>query len=82
MKTTLAFAAGFAAGWVARGAFDTSKPATVQVVAFVLDSVARVRRASAIELERLEDLIAEARDLVARRRAARDVGADGAGQAA
>ncbi len=77
MKSTLAFAAGFAAGWVVRSAIDTSKPATVQVVAFVLDSVARVRRVTAIELERFEDLVAEARDLVARRRAARDADADG-----
>jgi len=67
MKSTLAFAAGFAAGWLTRGAVDPSKPATVQVAAFVLDSVARIRRAVAIELERLEDFVAEARDVAARR---------------
>ena len=83
MRTPLVFAAGFVAGWVTRGTVDPAKSATVQIVAFGLDVVARVKRALAIERERFEDLVAEARDEVTRRRAARaqpdeDLGADAA----
>jgi hypothetical protein len=70
MMSTLAFAAGFAAGWLSRSAIG-SKSALVQIVALGLDGVARVKRAAAIEREHLEDLMAEARDVVARRRAER-----------
>jgi hypothetical protein len=75
MRSTLIFAAGFAAGWLGRGALDPSKSATVQIVAFALDSVARIKRLLAIERERFEDMVAEAHDTVARRRAARSGGA-------
>ncbi len=71
MMSTLAFAAGFAAGWLSRSAIDGPKSAVVQIVALGLDGVARVKRAAAIEREQLEDLVAEARDMVARRRAER-----------
>lgn len=67
MRTPLVFAAGFVAGWVTRGTVDPAKSATVQIVAFGLDVVARVKRALAIERERFEDLVAEARDEVSRR---------------
>jgi hypothetical protein len=68
MKGTLAFAVGFATGWLTRSTLDAAKPATVQIVAFGLDVAGRVKRALAIEREQLEDLIAEAQDAVARRR--------------
>lgn len=71
MRTPFAFVAGFVAGWLTRGTIDPAKSATVQIVAFGIDVVARVKRALAIERERFEDLVAEARDEAARRRAAR-----------
>ena len=71
MRTPLAFVAGFVAGWVSRSTVDPAKSATVQIVAFGLDVVARVKRMLAIERERFEDLVAEASDKAARRRAAR-----------
>ncbi len=71
MTRTLAFVAGFAGGWAARSAIDSSRPALVQIAAFGLDVVGRVKRALAIEREQFEDLVAEARDLAGRRRAER-----------
>lgn len=68
---TLAFAAGFAAGWLARSTLASSKSGLVHLAALGLDTVARVQRAVAIEREQLEDMVAEARDLAARRRAKR-----------
>jgi hypothetical protein len=71
MMNMLAFAAGFAAGWLARSGVDSSKSAVIEVAALSLDTVARIKRALAIEREQFEDLVAEARDLAARRRAKR-----------
>jgi hypothetical protein len=79
MKSTLIFAAGFGAGWLGRSMFESSKSAAVEVIAFALDTVERLRRALAIEREQLEDIVAEAHDAVARRRTAR---ADKASQTA
>jgi hypothetical protein len=70
MGTPLAFVAGFVAGWVTRSTVDPAKSTTVQIVAFGIDVIARVKRMLAIERERFEDLVAEASDQVARRRAA------------
>jgi hypothetical protein len=71
MKNALIFAAGFGAGWLTRSTFESSKAAAVEVIAFGLDALARIRRGLAIEREQLEDIVAEAQDAVARRRAAR-----------
>jgi hypothetical protein len=71
MMNMLAFAAGFAAGWLARSATASSKSAVIEVTALGLDTVERVKRALAIEREQFEDMVAEARDLAARRRAKR-----------
>jgi hypothetical protein len=71
MMSTLAFAAGFAAGWITRGSMASSRSAVVELLAFALDTMERARRALAIEIERLEDIAAEAHDAVARRRAER-----------
>jgi hypothetical protein len=71
MMSTLAFAAGFAAGWITRGKLDSSRSVVVQILAFVLDTTERAKRALAIEIERLEDIAAEAQDAVTRRRAKR-----------
>jgi hypothetical protein len=71
MKTTLAFAAGFAAGWLSRAAASSSQGAAVTLLAFVMDATERLRRRATIERERLDDLVAEARAHVSARRAAR-----------
>jgi hypothetical protein len=71
MMSTLAFAAGFAAGWITRSRIDSSRSVVVQILAFALDTTERAKRALAIEIERLEDIAAEAHDAVARRRAER-----------
>ncbi len=72
MKTALAFAAGFAAGWLTRSTLDPSRSAAAQVVSMALDAAARIKRAVAIEREQLEDLVAEAREAAARRQAERE----------
>ena len=71
MRSAIAFAAGFAAGWLTRSTMEGSRSATVQLVALWLDVVERIKRTVAIEREHLEDVVAEAQDAVARRRAAR-----------
>jgi hypothetical protein len=71
MKSTLAFAAGFATGWITRGGIDSSRSVLVEILAFALDAIERAKRGLAIEIERMEDIAAEARDAVARRRAGR-----------
>jgi hypothetical protein len=73
MISALAFAAGFAAGWMTRSSLDASRSATVQLVAFALDTMTRIKRALAIEREQLEDLVAEAQEAAARRQAERAV---------
>jgi hypothetical protein len=70
MKNALIFAAGFGAGWLTRSAFQSSKAATVELLAFGLEALARIKRGLAIEREELEDIVAEAHDAVLRRRAA------------
>jgi hypothetical protein len=55
------FALGFAAGWVARGKTESSRAATLGMVASVFAAIERVKRAVAIERDHLEDLVAEAR---------------------
>jgi hypothetical protein len=73
MISALAFAAGFAAGWITRSSLDASRSASVQLVAFGLETIARIKRALAIEREQLEDLVAEAQEAAARRHAERGV---------
>ena len=55
------FALGFAAGWVARGTTESSRAATLAVIASMLATIERIKRAVAIEKDHLEDLIAEVR---------------------
>jgi hypothetical protein len=61
MKGTFAFTAGFAAGWLARSTVASSRAATVDLAAFALDAVDRLKRIVLIERERLDDVVAEAR---------------------
>jgi hypothetical protein len=71
MKSTLVFVAGFAAGWLSRGAVASSEGAAATLLAFVMDTTEQLRRRLAIERERFDDLVAEARAQVTARRAAR-----------
>ncbi len=71
MKSTVVFTAGFATGWLARSAVDSSQGAAVTLLAFLMDTMERVKRLTAIERERLDDLMAEARAQVNARKAAR-----------
>jgi hypothetical protein len=75
------FALGFTAGWVARGTTGTSRSAALTILAAALAAIDRIKRAAAIEKDRLEDLVAEARAradvLVDEDRAARARGTNG-----
>ena len=61
MKTAASFAAGFATGWVVRSTVDSSHEAVVRLVALCYDAIERGRRIVALERERVDDLVAEAR---------------------
>jgi hypothetical protein len=55
------FLVGFASGWMTRSAVDSSRELAVSVMATAYATWERVRRAVAVERERMEDLVAEAR---------------------
>ena len=61
MTHLLAYAAGFASGWVVRGTIDSSRGVVVGALSAVYGIVDRTKRFVAIEREQLEDLMAEAR---------------------
>jgi hypothetical protein len=53
------FVAGFASGWVARSAVESSHDLAVGVVAAAYGAYDRTKRLVAIEREHLEDILAE-----------------------
>ncbi len=53
------FVAGFASGWVARSAVDSSHELAVGVISVAYGAYERTKRIVAIEREHLEDLVAE-----------------------
>ena len=61
MFRALAFAAGFASGWLARSTVDSSRGAVVTVLSAFHGARERARRVVAIEREHWADLMAEAR---------------------
>jgi len=71
MSNIWSFAAGFAAGWVGRSAFGSSRDAVVDLVAFGLQTIEHLKRAAFMETEHLDDVWAEARASVKARRARR-----------
>lgn len=74
MKGVFTFAAGFAAGWLARSTASYSHDAAVGMLAFGLDLSQRMRRAASVERERFGELAKEARarlDVLRSKRAAR-----------
>jgi len=59
--TFLAIGVGFAAGWAIRSLADSPQGAGVKLLEIALDAKERVGRWVAVEAERLEDMLAEAR---------------------
>ncbi len=59
--TLLAVGVGFAAGWAVRSLADSPQGAGVKLLEIALDAKGRVGRWVAVEAERLEDMLAEAR---------------------
>ena len=61
--TLLAVGVGFAAGWAVRSLADSPQGAGVKLLEIALDAKERVSRWVAVEAERLEDMLAEARSM-------------------
>jgi hypothetical protein len=61
MKRLASFAVGFVTGWLARSAVDSSREAFVQLGALGYSTLGRLRRIVALERERMDDFVAEAR---------------------
>lgn len=61
IKTVLAFGVGFAGGWVARSVADSPQGVGVKLLEIAMNFKERVSRWAAVEGERLEDMLAEAR---------------------
>ncbi len=61
MTRIASFAAGVAAGWIARSTVDSSRDAAVRLVELGYLAAERLRRILALEREWLDDLVAEAR---------------------
>jgi hypothetical protein len=59
--TLLAVGVGFATGWAVRSLADSPQGAGVKLLEIALDAKERVGRWVAVEAERLEDMLAEAR---------------------
>jgi hypothetical protein len=64
VKSLLAFGVGFAGGWAARSLSDTPQGAGVKLLEIAMNAKDRVGRWAAVERERLEDMLAEARSKV------------------
>lgn len=64
MKSVLVFGAGFAGGWAARSVADSPQGVGVKLLVIAMNAKERVGRWAAVERERLEDMMAEARTRV------------------
>lgn len=64
VKALLAFGAGFAGGWAARSLADSPQGVGVKLLELAMSAKERVGRWAALERERLEDMLAEARSRV------------------
>ena len=65
IKSVFAFGAGFVGGWAARSLADSPQDVGVKLLEIAMDAKERVGRWAAVERERLEDMLAEARSRVA-----------------
>lgn len=64
MKSVLTFGLGFAGGWAARSLADSPQGVGVKLLEIAINAKERVGRWAAVERERLEDMMAEARSRV------------------
>jgi hypothetical protein len=60
-RQIVSFTAGFVTGWLARSTVDSSRDAFVKLGALLYNAADRIRRIFALEQERMDDLVAEAR---------------------
>jgi len=60
-KIMLGIGVGVAAGWAARSHADSTEGATIRLLEIAMDARDRLNQWAAIERERLDDLLAEAR---------------------
>jgi len=70
MKWILAFGAGVVGGWAARSLSDSPEGAGVKLLEVALKAKDQVESWAAVERERLDDMVAEARSNIARSEAA------------
>lgn len=61
LKVLFALGIGIAGGWAARSLADSSEGATTRLLEIALDAKERLSHWAAVERERLEDMLAEAR---------------------
>jgi hypothetical protein len=61
MKSVLTFGLGFAGGWAARSLADSPQGVGVKLMEIAINAKERIGRWAAVERERLEDMMAEAR---------------------
>ena len=64
VKSVLLFGAGFAGGWAARSLADSPQGVGVKLMQIAMNAKQRLGRWAAVERERLEDMMAEARTKV------------------
>jgi len=69
MKWILALGVGVAGGWAARSLSDSPEGAGVKLLEAALKAKDRVESWAAVERERLDDMVAEARSNIAREEA-------------
>ena len=70
MKWILALGVGVAGGWAARSLSDSPEGAGVKLLEAALKTKDKVESWAAVERERLDDMVAEARSNIAREEAA------------
>jgi hypothetical protein len=63
-RSVLAFGVGFAGGWAARSLSDSPQGVGVKLLEVAMNTKERVGRWAAVERERLEDMMAEAKSKV------------------
>lgn len=77
MKWILAFGAGVAGGWAIRSLSDSPEGAGVKLLEVGLKAKDRLESWAAVERERLDDMVAEARSNIARSEAMNQSGHQG-----
>lgn len=61
MKSAMAFGVGFVGGWAARSLADSPQGVGVKLLEVAMNAKERVTRWAAVERERLDDMLEEAR---------------------